>query len=427
MKILIIIIYLILSIAFTSNNIWAEGNSRVLYISSYNPSFPTFAQQVGGITDSFKNKNVQLDIEFMDTKRFPGEENIKSFYSLLSTKLAKLPAYDAVIVADDNAFSFAIQYQHKLFDRLPIVFLGVNNIDLAFEQQNNPLMTGVVEAVSMQETLSLIQKLHPETRRIIALVDDLPSARADLKLFHSNQQNFPAIELTELSLAELSFDAFAEHLRALQKTDVALLLSAYQDATGRNLPFAESLALIRENLHQPLYHLWQHGMGQGILGGKIISHYEQGKSAAEIVLRILGGVPVQSIPIMSESPNRYTFDDRELRRFGVSLSSLPADSIILYRPQSFFREHQSVLILTLIIFIGYSLLLIGMYINIRSRKKTEKRLKESENLGRRRFSWTLIWDKVPVSKEINNDSKEPERNRYRTAGRRAAVECCPQA
>jgi PleD family two-component response regulator len=48
------------------------------------------------------------------------------------------------------------------------------------------------------------------------------------------------------------------------------------------------------------------------------------------------------------------------------------------------------------------------------------------NVERRRFSWTLIWGRVPVSKEIDNDDKQQERNSYGTTGRRAAVECCPQ-
>ena len=47
-------------------------------------------------------------------------------------------------------------------------------------------------------------------------------------------------------------------------------------------------------------------------------------------------------------------------------------------------------------------------------------------MDRRRFSWTLIWGRVPVSKEIDNDDKQQERNSYGTTGRRAAVECCPQ-
>nr|WP_320056479.1 IS21 family transposase [Desulfuromonas thiophila] len=50
-----------------------------------------------------------------------------------------------------------------------------------------------------------------------------------------------------------------------------------------------------------------------------------------------------------------------------------------------------------------------------------------QKLERRRFSWTLIWGNVPVSKEIDNDQTEPERNRHRTVGRGAALECRPQA
>lgn len=37
-------------------------------------------------------------------------------------------------------------------------------------------------------------------------------------------------------------------------------------------------------------------------------------------------------------------------------------------------------------------------------------------LGRRRFSWTLIWGRVPVSKEIDHDNKQQERNCHGTAG-----------
>ncbi|WP_303720789.1 winged helix-turn-helix domain-containing protein [Malonomonas rubra] len=46
-------------------------------------------------------------------------------------------------------------------------------------------------------------------------------------------------------------------------------------------------------------------------------------------------------------------------------------------------------------------------------------------MGWHRFFWTLIWDNVPVSKQVENYSKDQERNSNRTSGRRVAVECCP--
>lgn len=47
---------------------------------------------------------------------------------------------------------------------------------------------------------------------------------------------------------------------------------------------------------------------------------------------------------------------------------------------------------------------------------------ETINLGRHRFSWTLIWDNIPMSKEINNDNKQQERNCHWALGRRTALE-----
>lgn len=48
------------------------------------------------------------------------------------------------------------------------------------------------------------------------------------------------------------------------------------------------------------------------------------------------------------------------------------------------------------------------------------------SVGRGRFSWRPIWGNVLVSKEINNDCKEKERNPCWTSARRTAFECCPQ-
>ncbi|MCP4112125.1 MAG: hypothetical protein GY749_42455 [Desulfobacteraceae bacterium] len=50
-----------------------------------------------------------------------------------------------------------VKYQEELFAGLPIIFSGVNNIDTALEQNANPKVTEVVEAVSMLDTLRLIK------------------------------------------------------------------------------------------------------------------------------------------------------------------------------------------------------------------------------------------------------------------------------
>ncbi|MCF7939917.1 MAG: hypothetical protein K9L68_15090, partial [Spirochaetales bacterium] len=256
-----------------------DSRKRILMLSSYHPAFPTYQQQVDGVRDTFAGRDVLIDIEFMDSKRFIGNESRLQFFDMLSTKLSQLPPYDGIITADDNALSFALANQEKLFPSSPITFFGVNNRKLALAQNRNPQVTGVVEAVSMEATLQMAMDLFPHTSKIYAVVDRTPSGQGDLATFYSYSSRFP---LDELSLENLSFVQLAKKLRGLDKNSVILLISAYHDRNGNTLTFDESLSLITENSSVPIFHLWHHGMGDGVFGGKLISQYQQALTASAI-------------------------------------------------------------------------------------------------------------------------------------------------
>lgn len=351
---------------------------RVLFISSYHPGFPTFSQQIDGMTDIFNPKNIVFDIEFMDTKRFPTKQNLRNFRQSLSYKLNRTPVYDAIITGDDAALKFAIAEQTGLFKKLPIVFLGVNDLDLALAQNANSWITGTVEKVSMRETLELMQTLHPQANTIVAIADGTTTGEADLRTFYHIEQFLPGIQLSHLSLADMSYEELGHKLATLDQNTLVLLISAYHDRDGRSLLFKDNLQFITSHLTRPLYHIYYHGMGAGIVGGKLVSHFQQGQIAAKMAMKILDGTPVTSIPVNTESLNRYVFDYRELQRFGLSLSDLPADSVILNRPVSTFRKYrQGILVVTALLVFGtaLALLLLG---HLRQRQEAEEALRKSE-------------------------------------------------
>ena len=329
-----IVLASLLLVVLTCGRPAAADRKSVLFISSYHPGFPTFFQQVEGIQDAFEGKNILLDIEFMDTKRFPERSNWQRFTDGLTYKLARSTPYDAVMVADDNALVFALEQQSLLFKDTPIVFFGINNVERAIRQDENPQVTGVVEAVSMEETIRLMIHLHPEIRRIVAIFDSTPSGQGDLQTFQLQAGKFDAVRFETLSLARLSWQELEDRLRETGAGSAVLLLSAYTDEEGRRLLFHESLERIASNLSVPLYHLWYHGIGDGVLGGKVISHYEQAAVAADMVLQILAGRPVAQIKVVRESPNRYMFDYAQLKRHGLDTAALPEDSIVINRHYS---------------------------------------------------------------------------------------------
>ncbi len=380
-------------VILTGFSTWAgtDTRPRVLLISSYHPGFPTFFQQIEGVKSAFGDRQIVFDVEFMDSKRFPDRANIENFCSYLSYKLSLTGKYDAVMTADDNALVFVSEYRHMLFPDVPVVFFGVNDMDRAVSLSADSDITGVVEAVSMKETISLMFSLFPESRKIIAISDATPSGIGDSKTYQQLTGEFPGKNFSHISLAEISFEQLPGVLKKIPSENPVLLLSAYTDRNGKTLLFEESLKIIRENLSAPIWHLWYHGIGDGLIGGKVISHHEQGKTAGEMVMRILDGTDPANIPLVRESPNRYIFDHHELRRFGISLSDLPEDSLILHLPSSFYREHRAVFGAFMGVFLCFLMLILIMAFHIRRRRQAETALRESRN------RYSILFEHSPLS------------------------------
>ncbi|SMF09296.1 ABC transporter substrate binding protein [Desulfovibrio gilichinskyi] len=321
---------------------------RVLLISSYNPAFPTFFQQTNGLESVFKPAGISLDIEFMDSKRFYSPENILAFHNLLKLKLLRLSPYDIIVTSDDNAFKFVLEYQNELFPNIPVVFLGVNNQELARSMNFNDLVTGVIEAVSMHETLGLAFDLFPKANNIYAIVDGSPSGQGDLETFKGHSAHFSGKKLKVLSLGNTSWDEFGRNLEKISDNDAILLLSAYRDKSGTGKLFADSLELIVSHSKAPIFHLWEHGLGQGIIGGRVISQFEQGVAAAKICLDIFNGKQVKDIPVVEGSEvNKFIFDNNILKRFHINKDSLPPGSLVINQPKSLFTQHRKTLLIAL--------------------------------------------------------------------------------
>ena len=352
--------------------------ASVLFISSYHPGFATFFQQIQGIKSVFSNKDILLDVEFMDSKRFIDGENIQNFMRLLSYKISNTKPYDIVMTGDDNALMFILKHKADLFPSLPVVFFGVNNIAIAKAQDSRNDITGVVEAVSMDDTISMMTGLLPRATSVIALVDTTSSGQGDLKKFREVSQHFPELTFSEISLGDYSFIEFAAELQKIDAETAVLLLSAYVDKFGQTLLFQDSLNLILNNLRQPLFHLWYHGLGEGILGGKVISHKEQGRAAAEIVVTILAGDPIEKIRVVEDSPNLNVIDYRVLEDFNLDKKNIPPDTFWLNKPVSFYSQYKfRIWVISISFFLQTSIILFLIQA-IRIKNRTESALLDSE-------------------------------------------------
>ena len=352
---------------------------RVLFLSSYHPAFPSFFPQVSGLKEALAGKNITLDVEFLDSKRFFDEANFANFTALLQHKLRNSPPYDALVVGDDNALNYAIKHRNTLFAGLPIVFLGINDVDNALNLSEKYGITGVLETISLNETLDIIRRVAPHTRRIAVIADPTPSGQGDLKQFRQTMRIRGNMEYTVLDLSTTTWKEFSAQLRHLDDNDAILLLAAYRDKDGDTKLFQDGLRVIVNNAPCPIFHLWSHGMGEGILGGKVISFSEQGRRAGKLVLRILEGEDPALIKVVGNGEaNVPMFDDKVLKRFKLPRAGLPDDAVVI-NEESLLDSRRSALLLQTGGVILALMLVISYLLRVnRRRAAAELRARQSE-------------------------------------------------
>ena len=348
----------------------AAHPKHVLVLHSYHQGLSWTDSIMEGIESVLGgDSDLELHIEYMDTKRLYDEVYLQKLYEVYKYKYSQM-RFEVVIVSDNNAFEFMRQHHDELFPGTPVVFCGINDFrDSMLEGRD--LFTGVVEATDIQSTLEIALQLHPNVAQV-AVVND--GTTTGVALESELQAVIPRFEdSTEFVLIEdLDMAEVQAQVQALPADSLILLLVFNRDASGQFFTYEESLTRISSVATAPIYGLWDFYLGGGIVGGKLASGFHQGKAAARIAQRILGGEAVEDIPVVRESPNRYMFDYEQLQRFGLESAALPADSIVINSPDTFYGRYKVLIWGSLGIIAALGLIVSILLVSITRRKRAEE-------------------------------------------------------
>ncbi|MDF2472404.1 MAG: diguanylate cyclase protein [Anaerocolumna sp.] len=351
-------------------------NKRVLFISSYDSNFLSVPEQIEGLKSVFTPLSITFDTEYMDMKRFDTKENEAIFYEMLKYKLNQL-TYDALIVGDDSALQFAIKHQKELFNDLPIVFLGINNIASGIRAAENDYITGIVEETSLKENIELGMSIIPDAKKVVAIVDNTLTGIGNREQFYSYENDFDNLIFDTINVGDYSFDEIGSVLSKVEQDTILLYFSMYTDKNGINLSIPEAITILNEYVKVPILRSEVGGVGLGILGGKMVSYYESGRIAANMVADVFQGTPIQEIAVVKESPNFYTFDYQLLKKFEIDEDRLPKDSIIINKEISFFEENKELVQWAIVFFLFLFVIVIILVIDNIKQRKIEKELQDS--------------------------------------------------
>ena len=341
-----------------------ESSGRVLFISSYSYAWDSVQLQIEGMLDRF-GQDVVLDYEFMDTKRVSDEEALQLFHDGLKYRLEHVPAYDVVILGDDAALLFALEYQEELFAGIPLVFEGVNSWELAVSAVENPYITGILEVCSVDKNIELGLAINPKATKVVAILDDTITGEAERKNFYSYAENYPNLIFSEINTSSLSTTRLRQAIRTVNQDSILIYASMTEDASGVLYTNREAVAMLCETAKVPVYRMVEGGIGEGVLGGNIVSMRETGYLAAQIAMDIISGADVSQMGMM-ESPNVYCVDMDIMAKFDINPSVLPDDTILINDRGSFFQLPPIPVIVLLVMLMG--VVLVVCVDNLRRRK-----------------------------------------------------------
>jgi len=332
--------------------------ANVLLLLSYHPGFPTSPKIIEGVEQGLAGARVALQIEYMHTRFDASAPYLARYAEWLEFQLRKQPP-DVVIAADDTAFEFALDHP-QLLRNAPIVFLGVNNVDAARAADRLPNVTGVVEHVSIAETLAMIKAALPHARRLHVISDGSPGGRADLTRLVRERDAFPDLLIQPYKLQNLRWSELATQLEAIPPTEPILLLSAYKDMADETKRFDQTASFLLEHARSPIFHLWEHGVREGFVGGWVMSHRVHGEMAAQMARRILAGTPPNDIPVVYQSPNRPMVNATAVERWHLHASDFPRNTEWIATPASILGEYPRMVSGTALAFAVMATLLVAL-------------------------------------------------------------------
>ena len=309
--------------------------------------------------------------EYIDRARFPDPAYQVSLRDFLRVKYREI-RFDVIIALGELALQFVDSHREDLLPGVPLVYFSASA-----STRRPPNSTGVTAEVNFHDTLTLAAELQPDARRVVVISgaagDDISVervARAQLRPF---EQRFTFEYLTGLRTADLE-----ARLSALPSNAIVYYLVVDHDGDGRVFHPLEYLDRIAPIARAPIYCWVDSAMDHGIVGGSLKSQEAQIDAVAELALRVLRGENADSISPTTPDLNVVQVDWRQLRRWGISESRVPAGTLVRFREPSTWDRYRGSILAAAAVLLAQTTLIVALLVQRARRRRAEDAVRNKQ-------------------------------------------------
>jgi signal transduction histidine kinase len=310
--------------------------------------------------------------EYLESETFPSEPATLALGDYIRRKFAGR-RIDVVVANTTPALQFVIRFREELFPGVPIVFVAGRLLESIAEHKVAGI-TGVLSDPGLGLTLDLALKLHPSVKRVF-VVAQAPTVEGYDEAIRAALGRFSErVELTYIR--EKSLPGLLAAVTAISPPAL-ILYSRYVPADSEVVVYSDEVARFMVGASSvPIYSASDVNFGSGIVGGMMRGSRATGMRLGQIARKILDGTPPEDIPI-ERVPVVPTFDWRQLQRWGIDVSQLPAGADVRFRQPTAWESYRWYIIATLLVVAAQLALIVGLQKQIARRRGAEATLRTS--------------------------------------------------
>jgi hypothetical protein len=190
--------------------------------------------------------------------------------------------------------------------------------------------TAVSVALDLPKFIEHILHVLPDTTHIAWAIGASPLEKFWVEELRRASQPFTS-RVTFEWFDELSFEDMLRRIAKLPPHSAVFFGDIRVDAAGVPLDHERALARLRKATSAAIFSYVDSYLGQGIVGGPLLSTEELGRRMAAIAVRILSGEMPENIRSPPLMPGAAMYDWRELTHWKISEARLPPGSIVRFR------------------------------------------------------------------------------------------------
>jgi PAS domain S-box-containing protein len=351
---------------------------RVLMLFSNESLIPANQLLSNGIQttlDAGAPGNLEYFSEGLDLVRFPGPQHEARLVGFIRDKYAST-RFDLVFALGPQALDFAVKHQAALSWDAPLIFAGVREESLrAIKLPSNA--AGIASRIDPPATLDLALRLQPDTQHVAVVTGASTFDRGWDMVAREKLRPYEE-RLKLVYLAGLPMQELLREIAQLPAHSVVIYLSVLEDGTGARFNARDVAKQVAAAANAPVYGVYDTYLGLGIVGGYMNTFEDAGKSAAEIALRILAGESAGAASSRTTQTANFLVDWRQLRRWGLSESHLPAGAIVRFKEPSLWDAYREQIIALIAVLLVQTLLIAGLLVQARRRRRAEESLRGTE-------------------------------------------------